>query len=168
MEVCLHGRDWSMKLSLRGWMKLLQLAYSHGWQPLGTSAPPPDRNESSVPADEWVVWDGSYFRRHGQRVLDRDAFRLAEALSHALPHIPDEKPDAPLPELSLVPSPMPGYREAQEAASLVEHMLAADLGLESPPNDEGKVPPLAYFSGERKPWVREFIVRCRSGGFVIE
>jgi hypothetical protein len=73
------------KFSRDAWTKLLSLAISYGWQPMGTL--PPSRIElyGMEPED----WDGVYLTNDGQTVTAEDAWALAVALEKSLDDIPD-------------------------------------------------------------------------------
>ena len=144
------------KFSGEAWAKVLNLAVSYGWQPMGTRLP--SLVESC--GFEMEDWDGTYLTNDGQTVLAEDAVALAVALEKSLDDIPDfdievqraletEQEDD-------LPERLAAMERAIMAAGLEDHLL----GLV-------EVHPFEYFAGEEKLHLAEFIKFCRLGSFTI-
>jgi hypothetical protein len=73
MGVDLIGHE-GKSLGAATWDGLLELAVAFGWEPAGTTAP--DYYEGP--------WRGTYCSNDGQRVSDKDARAISEALYRAL------------------------------------------------------------------------------------
>lgn len=82
---CEGGEETSLRWLFYTWIMLQDLAQAYGWTPLGTQAPP-----EWIPTEDQPTWHGNYYANSGQTVLAEDARALGEALTRALPDLPDE------------------------------------------------------------------------------
>ena len=67
------------------WLTLLDVAQRYGWKAAGTDPPEP----VYVLEFDGRGHDGGYYPPNGQKVAQKDAKHLAQALERALPDIPD-------------------------------------------------------------------------------
>ena len=145
------------KFSGEAWVKVLNLAMSYGWQPLGT------RRSSVIESytfdtEEWDEWDGTYLTNDGQTVIARDALALAAALERALDDIPDFKIQrlAATEKADDRPRPLSPVERAILEAGLEDHLRGL---LE--------IHPFEYFAGDKKLHLVAFIRFCKLGSFTI-
>ena len=86
MGMDLHGKHGDEFFNIDDWPVCLQIARRFGWDPEGTTDPllleAYDCDPGSVSA-LLAAWDGNYHYNEGQRVSDRDARALGEALLRA-------------------------------------------------------------------------------------
>jgi len=92
------------------WLTLIDMAQRYGWNPAGTSHPDPEYVEFDGRGH-----DGGYYPPTGQRVGQKDACHLAEALERALPDIPGGATEREA-------EPFAGWYE--ESSSLMERLGA--------------------------------------------
>lgn len=123
------------------WEALLDLAEQYGWVAEGTKP-------SVLMRENWgqhkcSKWDGGYHTNEYQRITDKDAENIADALERALPIIPDEKSDKY--ELRAV------GKEAIEVIS----------------SEEWENLSCAEKFGGQKDYIKEFIAYLRVGGCEI-
>jgi len=73
------------------WLTVLYVAHLYGWKAAGTNPPDPEYFEFDGEYFEFDGrgHDGGYYPPNGQRVAQKDAKHLAQALERALPDIPD-------------------------------------------------------------------------------
>ena len=151
------------RIDLASWHLALELARDRGWDFAGTR-PPKGWRGGAVPPwgltgwpdlarSEPDVWDGNYVTGMGQRVTDRDARALADALDRALDDVPAHDARKHKPE---------GYPMPRDMARLLRG-LSGDYQ----PDPRQVIAPLEWFSGHRKQELRELIEFCRRGGFTI-
>ena len=143
------------KFSRQFWVKALELGYAYGWRPLGTS-PPPHMDLAQRDAE----WDGTYTTNDGQIVRAEDARALAAALERSLEDISDAG-------VALDWDP-----DAWRKYDLPEWLSPAERELIEGELQEGSLdilgtPPLAFFAGEEKYYLVQFIRFCRLGSFAI-
>ena len=144
------------KFSVEAWVKVLSLAVSYGWRPMGTRLLAVFEFNDLEAED----WDGTYLTNDGQVVIQEDALSLAVALKRSLDDIPDfniESDRAPSnPDLQETPDWLSPIERAIVEAGLEEHML-----------DLVEVHPFEYFAGAEKQHLIDFIKFCRRGSFTI-
>ena len=143
------------KFSRQFWAKALELARLYGWQPLGTR-PMPGIDFSKLGAD----WQGLYLTNDGQIVSAEDACALAAALERSLEDIPEAGIETDW-DLSLwLEDDLPEWFSPEER-ELVEEELQEGL------LDIMGTDPLAFFAGDEKYHLVQFIRFCRLGSFEI-
>jgi hypothetical protein len=77
----------TLRLSVEAWYGLLELAETHGWNPVGTGLPPwwsssgNGSNGFNLAAQD--NWNGDYVTGEGGLVMLEDALNLADALERA-------------------------------------------------------------------------------------
>lgn len=147
------------KFSGEGWVKVLNLAMSYGWQPLGT------RLSSVIESyrfdtEEWEEWDGTYLTNDGQTVIAEDASALAAALERSLDDIPDFKI-----EIRRAVETRRG-EDLPESLSPVERAIM-EAGLDNHLQGLLEIHPFQYFAGDEKLHLVDFIKFCRLGSFTI-
>ena len=147
------------KFSGEAWIKVLNLAMSYGWQPMGTRLTSVIEGYS-FDVEEWEEWDGTYLSNDGQTVLADDARALAAALELALDDIPDSPPEHPRSVAKASES------EVLETLSPVERAVI-EAGLEDHLSGLLEIHPFAYFAGDEKLHLTSFIKFCRLGSFTI-
>ena len=100
MSTYIRGVENSFELYGLSWSKILHVANSYGWQPMGTEAPPLYDSKGKLmerhPDDPW---EGTYFSNDYQRVRTEDALNLTAALERAMkdpnPEFMNEEDKAP-------------------------------------------------------------------------
>ena len=143
------------KFSRPFWAKALELARLYGWQPLGTG-PVPGLDFSKLGAD----WQGIYMTNDGQVVSAEDACALAAALERSLTDIPDARLEMDWDFSLCLEDDLPEWLSPVERA-LVEGELQEGL------LDIMGTHPLAFFAGDEKSHLIQFIRFCRLGSFEI-
>jgi hypothetical protein len=153
MGMDLSGEGGYFRFNWEGWREVLELAYQYGWEPAGTELPEysfynqdgtVNLGRTRAYREDAKDWDGSYFGNEGQWVTEEDAARIADALERALTHIPDEETVGMQPALKTYDT-----GGGQSSAASID------------------VPNADWFSGDDKPYLRDFITYCRAGGFAI-
>lgn len=137
------------------WAKALELAESYGWTPMGTH-PPSHLDFYQLGAE----WDGRYFTNDGQTVKAEDARSLATALEHALDDIRDDNPSPDWNSMFQSEDDLPEWLSPEERAMIEEELQDGLLDILG-------TNPLAYFAGDEKRHLKEFIRFCRLGSFEI-
>ena len=156
------------------WVRLLELALAHGWEPQG-----------AIATVDGAVRIPLVYKEGPATVPQTEAWAMAAALSRALPDLPDE--DAGGKVLFVSEKPL----SAEQVDRLVERMraqgmkvTAADLHIGSrdaidwaahgmePPQPGAVMPnvllsPADVYSGDDKAVVRTFILFCQKGTFRI-
>ncbi len=144
------------KFSLESWVKVLSLAMSYGWQPMGT------RLSLTFELYDMEIeeWDGAYLTNDGQVVISEDALALAIALEKSLDDIPD---------FNIEIDPDTNSRKEDDPAEMVSPIEKAILeeGLEDHLLHLIEIHPFEYFAGEEKHHLVDFIRFCRLGSFTI-
>jgi hypothetical protein len=82
MGMDLHGKHGDEFFNIDDWPVCLQIARRFGWNPEGTTDPLLLEAHECYPGSV-SAWDGNYHYNEGQRVSDRDARALGEALLRA-------------------------------------------------------------------------------------
>lgn len=143
------------KFSRQFWAKALELARLYGWRPLGTR-PTPGMEFSKLGAD----WLGTYLTNDGQVVSAEDACALAAALERSLEDIPDVtlEPDWDLSRW--LEDDLPEWFSPEEHELMEEELQDGLLDILG-------THPLAFFAGNEKPQLVQFIRFCRLGSFEI-
>ena len=140
----------SFKLNIYGWPSVFRLAQAYGWKPMGTIDPDPYfEHDHTDPA-----WKGSYFHNHFQTVQYEDAKNLADALEKALNDIPDEKLTG-LADQDIDPRK---FFVDEQLEKLYRTILSK--------KQQKKFEALADVGGHKQ-YLRDFIVFCRKGSFMI-
>jgi hypothetical protein len=147
------------KFSGEAWIKVLNLAMSYGWQPMGTRLKSVIEGYS-FDVEEWEEWDGTYLTNDGQTVIAEDALALAAALQRALDDIPDFASEPPRSVETTRAD------ELGEMLSPVERAVL-EAGLEDHLTGLVEIHPFAYFAGDEKLHLVSFIKFCRLGSFTI-
>lgn len=147
------------KFSGESWIKVLNLAMSYGWQPMGTRLSSVIEGYS-FDIEEWEEWDGTYLTNDGQTVIAEDALALAAALERALNDIPDFNIEIRRVEAAK------NEDEQSEPLSPVERAIL-QAGLEHCLLGLVEIHPFEYFAGEEKQHLMAFIKFCRFGSFTI-
>ena len=147
------------KFSGEAWVKVLNLAVSYGWQPMGT------RLSSVIESyrfdiEEWENWDGTYLTNDGQTIIARDALALAAAVERALDDIPDFKIEIQRLTETQKEERLHGPLSPVERAIL-------EAGLEDHLRGLMEIHPFEYFAGDEKLHLADFIRFCRLGSFTI-
>ena len=91
-SLILRRGDGSHSIAIADWIKLMEIACEHGWQPTGTVATPEwdepighlEDGRTYCLADMFLPWDGVYLDALGQIVTAPDARNLANALLAAI------------------------------------------------------------------------------------
>ena len=143
------------KFSRQFWAKALELARLYGWQPLGTH-PVPGLDFSKLGAE----WQGIYMTNDGQIVCSEDAYALAAALERSLDDIPNVEPETEWDFNLWLEDDLPEWLSPAER-ELVEEELQDGL------LDIMGTHPLAFFAGDEKPHLVQFIRFCRLGSFEL-
>jgi hypothetical protein len=139
------------------WYKLLKLAFSYGWRPLGTLPGHP----YFVPnPDDWDPMD--YLTNSSQVVTGEDAAALAIALESALDVIPDTLGREP--KMINIFSLPDVVQQWADVLGIDKELVAKGPPIYVPDN---MFSPLDYFAGEGKEVIVDFIAFCRKGGFWI-
>jgi hypothetical protein len=76
----------TLRLSVEAWYGLLELAETHGWNPVGTGLPPWWSSENGLHGFDLAAqdnWNGDYITGEGGLVMLEDALNLADALERA-------------------------------------------------------------------------------------
>lgn len=133
----------------------LRLAQSLGWKPIGTRLP--DSHALNVPC---MDWDGSYLTNDGQVVLTEDARSLAWALEKALDDIPDANSETDWNPKFWREADLPEWFSPEEREMIED-------GLELDSHIWLEVHPFAFFAGDEKQHLMQFIRFCRLGSFTI-
>jgi hypothetical protein len=143
------------KFNRQFWAKALELARLYGWRPLGTR-PTPGMEFSKLGAD----WLGTYLTNDGQVVSAEDACALAAALERSLEDIPDVtlEPDWDLSRW--LEDDLPEWFSPEEHELMEEELQDGLLDILG-------THPLAFFAGNEKPQLVQFIRFCRLGSFEI-
>jgi hypothetical protein len=137
------------------WAKALELGESYGWRPRGT-CPPSHIDFYKLGAE----WDGRYYTNDGQTVKAEDAFSLAAALERSLEDISNES--APVDWSSIfLEDDLPEWLSPEEQTMIEEELQDGLLDILG-------TSPLAYFAGDEKRHLKEFIRFCRLGSFEIQ
>ena len=139
----------SRKYSKQFWVKALELAKLYGWKPMGTCPPCPD-----------VDWLGAYLTNDGQNVIAADAYMLALALEKSLADISEANSKIDWNPKFWIEDDLPEWLSPEERAMIEEELQDGLL-------DIAKTDPLAYFAGDEKYNLTQFIRFCRLGSFVI-
>jgi hypothetical protein len=79
--IVLRGRQAAFELPLSSWHAALALAREWGWEPEGTLPPRGTDAES---------WEGDYVVPAGQRLTEKDARRLGQALRRGAQRVPED------------------------------------------------------------------------------
>ena len=143
------------KFNRQFWVSALELARLYGWQPMGT-LPAPGVDFSQPGAD----WQGTYLTNDGQVVRAEDARALAAALERSLEDISDA---------GVALDWDPG---AWRKYDLPEWLSPAERELIEGELQDGSLDilgthPLAFFAGDEKYYLVQFIRFCRLGSFAI-
>ena len=140
------------------WPKLLELAESYGWEPLGTAKNP---NHDEFYSSK--TWNGNYHANMGQVVLPEDALALADALEKTLDDIPDDLEVSnlfiELEKVNLEDINSPDLKKSLTAFSIFGQCNALVIN--------PHLTPFEMFGGPNKVIVRDFVAFCRKGGFEI-
>ena len=136
------------------WVKALELARLHGWQPMGTQPPPIDFHQLNA------EWDGRYLTNDGQTVKAEDALLLAAALKTSLNGISDLNPHTDWSPERWLEDDLPEWLSPEEQAMVEEELQDGLLDIMS-------LHPLEYFAGDEKRHLIDFIRFCRLGSFEI-
>jgi hypothetical protein len=115
-SVSIWGECGEFSLPGSVWLTVLDVAQRHGWQAAGTDPPDPDYFEFDGRGR-----DGGYYPPNGQRVAQKDAKNLAQALERALPDIPDGATERET-------DPFAGWYE--KSSSLIQRLGAIRITLE--------------------------------------
>jgi len=137
------------------WAKALELAGLYGWKPLGTR-PPSQLDFFQLGAE----WDGGYLTNDGQTVNAEDARSLAAALERSLDDIPDTNPPIDWNSMFQQEDDLPEWLSPEEREFIEEELQDGLLDIMG-------TNPLAYFAGDEKRHLKEFIRFCRLGSFEI-
>ena len=137
------------------WSKALELAKLYGWKPIGTR-PPSHLDFYKIGAE----WDGGYSTNDGQTVKAEDARSLAAALERSLDDIPNENLPMDWTSMSLREDDLPEWLSPEERSFMEEELKDGLLDIMG-------MSPLAYFAGDEKQHLKEFIRFCRLGSFEI-
>jgi hypothetical protein len=137
------------------WSKALELAQLHGWQPMGTR-PPLHVDLYELGAE----WDGRYFTNDGQTVKTEDALALAVALEQSLDDIPSGNHPMDWDSMFQPENDLPEWLSPEERELIEEELQDGLLDIMG-------THPLAYFAGDEKQYLKEFIRFCRLGSFEI-
>lgn len=137
------------------WAKALELARLHGWQPMGTR-PPSHLDLYELGAE----WDGRYLTNDGQTVKEEDALALAAALDRSLDAIPGDNTSMDWGSLFQQDDDLPEWLSPDEKEFIEEELQDGLLDIMG-------MSPLAYFAGDEKRYLKEFIRFCRLGSFEI-
>lgn len=138
------------------WAKALELAECYGWQPMGTR-PPSHIDFYQLSAE----WDGRYFTNDGQVVKGEDALSLAAALERSLEDISDANPPMDWASPFSQEDDLPEWLSPEEREIIEDELQDGLLDILG-------TSPLAYFAGDEKRHLKEFIRFCRLGSFVIQ
>lgn len=135
----------NMGFSHLEWRKLLLLAISYGWEPVGTL-----KNQSLEEIQPWGAvindpWDEDYMANAGQIVTAEDAKALAYALESCL----DDIPDCKMPEI------------------LIGHPIQIGNRMVTFTEANPELHPFEFFGGQNKYKLIEMIAFCRKGPFEI-
>lgn len=150
-----HSTILCRTFSRQFWAKALELAQLHGWQPLGTR-PPSQLDLYELGAE----WDGRYLTNDGQTVKAEDALALAAALERSLDDIPGDNIPMDWDSLFREEDDLPEWLSPEEREFIEEELQDGLL-------DVMGTSPLAYFAGDEKRYLKEFIRFCRLGSFEI-
>ena len=150
-----HSTILCRTFSRQFWAKALELAQSYGWKPAGTR-PPTQIDFYELGAE----WDGRYFTNDGQTVNAEDALSLAAALERSLEDVPDSNPPFNWNSILRQESDLPEWLSPEEQEFLEEELQDGLLDIMG-------TSPLAYFAGDEKRHLKEFIRFCRLGSFEI-
>jgi hypothetical protein len=143
------------KFSRQFWAKALELARLYGWHPLGTRPTPgldffkPDAN-----------WHGTYLTNDGQVVSAEDACALAAALERSLDDIPEARIETDWDFSLWLEDDLPEWFSPAEREQVEEELQDGLLDIMG-------IHPLAFFAGDEKPHLVQFIRFCRFGSFEI-
>lgn len=137
------------------WSKALELAKLYGWTPMGTR-PPSHLDFYKIGAE----WNGSYSTNDGQTVRAEDARSLAAALERSLDDISND--NIPMDWMSMFQrdDDLPEWLSPEERSFIEEELHDGLLDIMG-------MSPLAYFAGDEKQHLKEFIRFCRLGSFEI-
>ena len=145
----------SRKYSRQFWVKALELARLYGWQPLGT-LPVPGVDFSQPGAD----WHGTYLTNDGQVVRAEDAHALAAALERSLEDISDVRIALDWDPDTWRKYDLPDWLSPAERELIEGELQEGSLDILG-------IHPLAFFAGEEKYYLVQFIRFCRLGSFEI-
>jgi hypothetical protein len=137
------------------WSKALELARLYGWKPTGTR-PPAHIDFYQLGAE----WDGGYLTNDGQTVKTEDAHSLAAALERSLDDIPNDNIPTDWNSLFQHEDDLPEWLSPEEREFVEEELQDGLLDIMG-------TNPLAYFAGDEKRHLKEFIRFCRLGSFEI-
>lgn len=167
------------------WEQVFWLGQKYGWMPQGTQTTLSFINE--IGEEDFYDWDGSYFTTANQWVTESDASSWANALDTALSHVPS---DLCYPQQVIYAHSgfhtLDSLRATEEARRDQYDLLpnealtiiwAKDFNPnEVPPTvvvvdkateEDFYIPTEYYFSGKKKPRLREFIAFLHEGSFRI-
>jgi hypothetical protein len=158
-----YSAIYTMDFDVYLWPRLLMLAHSYGWRPMGTLPPKP------FPGEQPVQWNGSYTAVcEGQTVTASDAATLADALEKSLIDISDH--ECKEPKKIKISTIVEAELHVKKSCDPTVMMILA-VGLFDPSRvlvvHNPDLTLLEYFSGADKQQVIDFIRFCRRGAFKI-